>query len=317
MLIRHNPHSFLTGDFPFLPSVPIEMSPGRFEAEVVFELHHEGAIGLPHGGVAMGLCLDVWQRFGRPSYPIDVSFKFGGSGVRIGETVSLSVETGQGEHGHNLVARINKDGDKSPYLRADISPATQDSVNGPALALPSGEARKLPYYRNCFVCGHHRTVVGLQRRFRLHQENGSTVITTPWAGTSEDVDRARLFLIGRNELHPAVLISIFDENTGWAGFMDTREAGLTVRMRFTLLRPVGDTEPLLFASRPTGIRGSRRAPRFFTAQGQVLSMADPGCPEIVAHGRGEWVILDFMTQQVRQNLLPEDDCQWIFAAKER
>jgi len=317
MLIEHNPHSFLTGDFPFLPSVPVEISAYRFEAELMFELHHEGVIGFPHGGVAMGLCLDVWQRFGRPSYPVEVNFKFGGSGVRIGESVLLSAEIGHGDNGSNLIARITKPGDKSPYLRTEIRPASVHARSDVAGSRPSGEPRKLPYYRNCFVCGHHRSIAGLQRRFRVHHQDGSTLVTTPWACDSEDVDRARLFLIGENELHPAVLISIFDENTGWAGFMETKGAGFTVRMQFTLLRPVGNTEPLLFVSSPSGIRGSSRAPRFFSAEGKVLSMMDPGNPETVAYGKGEWLILNFLTEQVKKNLLPEDDWQWIFSDDQR
>ncbi|MCL5123745.1 MAG: hypothetical protein M1511_04445 [Deltaproteobacteria bacterium] len=56
MIVKHNPYSFLTGDSPFLKTKPMEISSGRFETEVLFELHHEGAIGRPHGGIAMGLC---------------------------------------------------------------------------------------------------------------------------------------------------------------------------------------------------------------------------------------------------------------------
>jgi acyl-coenzyme A thioesterase PaaI-like protein len=312
MFIEHNPHSFLTGDSPFLLMVPVDASKGRFEAEIVFELHHEGVIGLPHGGVAMGLCLDAWRRFGHPLYPVDVSFKFGGSGISLGEKVSFAVERDPADNGMNLVARITKTGDKRPYLRAEIRPAGIIAEKRLVLPPPAGEPRKLPYYRNCFVCGHHRAVVGLQRRFRIHAYNGSTVITTPWGPDTDDVDRAQLFLIGKRELHPAVLISIFDENTGWAGFMATKGAGLTVRMEFTLLRPVADSEKLLFVSRPAGIKGNPRAPRFFIAEGTVLSMIDPGNPEPVAYGRGEWIIMDQYTEQIKKNLLPVDDWEWIF-----
>ena len=44
MIVKHNPYSFLTGDSPFLKTKPMEISSGRFETEVLFELHHEGAI---------------------------------------------------------------------------------------------------------------------------------------------------------------------------------------------------------------------------------------------------------------------------------
>ena len=41
-------------------------------------------------------------------------------------------------------------------------------------------------------------------------------------------------------------------------------------------------------------------------------MKDPGSPEPVAVGRGEWIIWDEYTRQIQSNLLPEDDWQWIF-----
>jgi hypothetical protein len=312
MFLRHNPHSFLTGDAPFLPTETIEETAERVEESLTFALRHEGFVGIPHGGLAMGLCLDAWRRIGEPSYPVNVRFKFGGSGILIGDTASFTVERGaQGEQ-PSVVARLTKNGDKTPYLRAEITAAAGVGELSTIPEQVSEEGRPLPYYRNCFVCGHHRTVVGLQRRFRVHDFNGSAIVTTPWGYDDDDKDRAAFFLIGKDELHPAALVSIFDENTAWGGFMLTRAAGLSVRLDLTLLRPVGRHEKLLFVGRPTGTRGNPRAPRFFLAEGTVLSMVDPQRPEPVAHGRGEWVIMDLYTNQIKKNLLPEDDWTWIF-----
>ena len=41
-------------------------------------------------------------------------------------------------------------------------------------------------------------------------------------------------------------------------------------------------------------------------------MADPGNPQAVAYGRGEWVIMEKFTRQIKENLYPKDDWDWIF-----
>jgi hypothetical protein len=313
MLLRDNPRSFLTGDDPFLPTVPLETSEGRVDQQLLFELRHEGFVGIPHGGLGMGLCLDAWRRTGMPSYPVSVRFKFGGSGIGISDEAVFSVERkGVGEDSI-VSARITKNGDKSPYLRAEIARAGATDIPETLRKPPPEAFRPLPYYKNCFVCGHHREIVGLQRRFRVHPNDHAPLVTTSWGQNSEDQDRAESFLIGEHELHPAVLISIFDENTAWGGFMRTKSAGLSVRLDFTLLRPVGHDEPLLFMSRPTGIRGNPRAPRFFVAEGSILSLSDATHPEPVAFGKGEWIIMDLYTEQIKKNLLPADDWEWIFS----
>jgi hypothetical protein len=311
MFIKPNPCSFLTGDDPFLNLTTLEEARGKLDQEIVFETRHEGFIGIPHGGLPMGLCLDAWRRIGAPGYPVDVRFKFGGSGIAIGDTAIFSVETSLQDEGPRVSARITKVGDKTPYLRTEITAA---SAGGSAAVpqRPPEDFRRLPYYRNCFVCGHHRTETGLQRRFRVHGGAGSWMVTTPWGQDLDDFDRAKSFLIGDEELHPGVLISIFDENTAWGGFMATRCAGLSVRLEFTLMRPVGAEEKLLFVGEPTGIRGNPRAPRFFLAAGRILSMKDPCNPEVVAYGRGEWIIMDHYTEQIKVNLLPVEDYDWIF-----
>ncbi|HMK37212.1 MAG TPA: hypothetical protein VK463_19215 [Desulfomonilaceae bacterium] len=313
MVMRPNPRSFLTGADPFFNSTVLDSSPDRSVEEIAFDLRHEGFIGIPHGGLGMGLCLDAWRKIGEPRYPVDVRFRFGGSGILIGDSAEFVVE--RAANGRSVVASITKIGDKTPYVKAEITPAAHLDV----VAFeepPAADFRSLPYYRNCFVCGHHRSITGLQRRFRVHGENGAVMVTTPWGYDPNDYDRAASFLIGEDELHPAVLISIFDENTAWGGFMATRSCGLSVRVEFKLLRPVLRSEKLLFVSRPSGIRGNPKAPRFFLAEGTVFSMADAGHPEPVATGRGEWLIVDHYTKQIQKNLLPEGDWQWIFADEE-
>jgi len=314
-LLTHNPYSFLSGDEPFLRTVLLDNGKGAFSCELVFEHCHEGFIGIPHGGLAMGLCLDAWRRTGFPPYPVHARFRFGGSGLCIGDPARFTVETdGALGGGPAVVARITKEGDRTPYLSAEIAPAP--AVNGPSVTPPTEKFRDLPYYKNCFVCGRHRTVTGLERRFRYHESESGKTVTTGWGIDVDDVDRAESFLIGRDEVHPAVLVSIFDENTAWGGFLDTGMAGLSVRLDFTLLRPVGKAEKLLFVGWPSGIKGNPRSPRFFMADGAVLSMSDPANVQPVAYGRGEWIVLGKYTEQIRSNLLPEGDWQWIFRTRQ-
>lgn len=313
MLIEHNSDSFLTGDNPFVEIREVDASEDQYKGELTFESHHEGFIGIPHGGLPMGLCLDMWRRTRLPHYPVDIRFKFGGSGISIGDKATLHIERGPEDQVPALSVRITKGNDKTPYLSAWMKTGDSDHPHRPIPPQPSEDHRLLPYTRNCFVCGHHRTMKGLQRRFRLHQSNGSHVVTTPWGLHEEDFDRAEMFLIDQGEIHPAVLMSIFDENTAWGGFMDTRAAGLSVRLEVRLLRPVAMTEPLVFVGRPAGIRGNPKAPRFFKGEGEILSLRDPQNPEPIAYGHGEWVILASYTEQIKNNLLPEGEGDWIFS----
>ncbi len=317
MFLKHNPRSFMTGDDPFVTLVPLNpgsqsaigAGAGRIDQEVVFEHRHEGLIGIPHGGVAMGLCLDAWLRTRTAPYPVTARFKFGGSGLALGEKAVFSVER-NGDDSH-LVTAIGKDGDRRPYLRGEISTASAADLASVLPQRPPDNSRGLPYYRNCFVCGHHRAVPGLMRRFKIHFTEESWCVTTPW-GAGEDRDRAGLFVSRGEEVHPAVLAAILDETSGWAGFMSTARAGLSVRLELTILRPVSVDEKLLFVGLPSGTRGNPRSPRFFLASGFILAMDAGGAPEVIGHGKGEWVILEHVTDQIKRNLLPEGSGEWIF-----
>jgi len=311
-LFIHNPNSFISGDVPFIPTRTLAVNDLVMEQELAFETRHEGFIGIPHGGLAMGLCLDAWRRTDLVQYPVEVRCRLGGSGVKIGEVCSFHVEHSSKGYEPRVFASLTKKGERAPYVRAEILP---NSWSGPVDVMPDRPDkvyRRLPYYENCFVCGHHRDTLGLQRRFRAHGPDYHTFTTTPWGAEDDDFDRAGKLLIGKDELHPAVLISILDENTGWAGFMQTRSAGLSVRMNFTILRPVKRTEELLFVGWPTGVRGNPNKPRFFSASGMILSMNDPCDPEPIGHGQGEWIVMSEYTKQIKTNLLPKDDCRWIF-----
>lgn len=307
----NNPYSFMTGRDPFIRIKSVDMPTGNSGAEIIFENHHEGFIGIPHGGVAMGLCLDIWRNLEGSQYPVQVSFRFAGSGISIGDRAALEIEPGFETGANGLTLKITKTGDRKPYLRASFSKAS--GVVPQLGSKPDSEKfRPLPYYKNCLVCGHSRSIVGLQRQFRYHEINGEKTVSVLWGKHDVDFDRAGYFLIGEDELHPFVLIAIFDENTAWGGFMETRRAGLSVKLDFFIKRPIMRKEKLLFIGRPAGIRGAPASPRFFSANGQIVSMSDPNNPEIVAHGWGEWVVISQYTEQIKSNLIPKSDLDWIF-----
>jgi hypothetical protein len=301
--MRQKPHSFLTGRDPFFDFEIVEANGTTPAQEFRFESRHEGFIGIPHGGLAMGLCLDSVAIDEPDSYPLNVKYKFGGTGISIGDTAVYMVdETDPAK----TIASITKIDDKTPYLKAEISRSEwAEPTDRPAL---NNDARPLPYYRNCFVCGHHREVVGLQRRFHVHNDN---LMSVSW-GADDDIDRGRNFLLDRDLLHPAVITSILDENTAWSGFMATKCCGLSVRVEIALKRPIKRTERLKFIGWPAGVKGNPKAPRFYIAEGAALAIDEHGHTEVVAKCRGEWLIVNHYTEQIKQNLLPENDWEWIF-----
>lgn len=310
-ILFRNPNSFLTGNNPFIRTQTVETGNGIAGSEINFENHHEGLIGIPHGGVAMGLCLDVWRNLKGPQYPVNVSYRFAGSGISIGERALLEVEPETGTAPGSLAVRMTKPGDRKPYLRAVFS-RSEGAFPETVEALPPDQFRLLPFYRNCLVCGHSRSVVGLERQFRYHESEVDKVVTVAWGDKDEDFDRAKYFLFDEDELHPLVLIAMFDENTAWGGFMETKRGGLSVKLDFSIKRPVRSDEKLVFTGRASGIRGAASSPRFFSARGQILSISDPKSPELVASGWGEWVVLSQYTEQIKKNLIPVSDLEWIF-----
>lgn len=314
MVLRRNKHSFISGDRRFITTEPVHVTGNRVEESVTFQSSHEGFIGIPHGGLAMGLCMDYFLRMSDLAYPVKIDFRFGGTGIFVGDPALIVVEKEPG-HGRGAKISIIKDGDKKPYLQAGFSESRFSETGSSARPEIPASFKGLPYYKNCFVCGHERSEPGLERRFRYHEDSPYKETTVTWGEDEKDFQRADDFLIGPGELHPAVLLSIFDENTGWAGFMSNSAAGLSVRISVELLRPVKKHERLLFIGCPAGIRGSAKSPRFFKATGEVLSIDNGAEPSMVATGSGEWIIMEKYTAQLRDNLFPRDDWTWIFPEK--
>ncbi|MGC8603399.1 MAG: hypothetical protein ACP5VS_06915, partial [Desulfomonilaceae bacterium] len=170
MLVKDNPYSFLTGVNPFMPMELQTKSEQQYVAKIYFDFKHEGFVGIPHGGIGMGLCLDTWRNIGVSNYPVTVNFKFGGSGISIGDQAYFEIDKPKSVD-QGLHIKITKEGDKKPYLRAEIA-QTKETKNFLPTWLGNYEKfRALPYYKNCFVCGHSRKEPGLERRFRVHEDD--------------------------------------------------------------------------------------------------------------------------------------------------
>ncbi len=314
MNLKENKHSFISGENSFIEVEPIGKSKRTLEHKIVFEPRHEGFMGIPHGGLAMGVCFDYFHQGSLVQYPLRMDFKFGGSGLPIGEPASLIMSAA---HENEFIKQVSikKSQDKKPYIHANFSNSLTRASQVKAPLEPSKDFKDLPYYKNCFVCGHERVEPGLQRRFRYHHDSLNRETSVQWGFCSDDFDRAKCFLIGPEELHPAVILSIFDENTGWAGFMHTSAAGLSVKISVDLFRPVSWDERLMFIGFPSGVKGNPKAPRFFKASGEVVSIDENGVISLVASGQGEWIIMDKYTAQLKDNLYPENDWAWIFPEK--
>src|SRR5512145_2308204 len=90
--MRQKPNSFLTGRDPFFEFDSPEEIEGTLVRQMRFEPRHEGFIGIPHGGLAMGLCLDSVAIDEPHAYPLNVKYRFGGSGIAIGDTATYVVD---------------------------------------------------------------------------------------------------------------------------------------------------------------------------------------------------------------------------------
>ena len=143
-------------------------------SEIVMDLRTEGWIGIPHGGISMGAIVDLFESLhetrrarGLP-YPVTMNMRMGGSRLRTGETVHVTVVP-EGESAKGIVSVR---GSEMPYLEADITKGPGPEASEAPSCLPSsfdrleGSLSALPFYRNCFVCGIDRRHPGLKRRFQ-------------------------------------------------------------------------------------------------------------------------------------------------------
>ncbi len=285
---------------------------GETTTDVVMDERLEGWIGIPHGGISMGIMmdlamtLDAYPRRDELLFPVSADFRLAGASIRIGDLLHFDVLPVPG----GAEGSATGDRDPLPYMTASIRYGQSDGEHGRAFSafMPEkcGAALKeltlLPSYRNCFVCGVERSYPGLRRQFRLWDPPDKIVVSA--VGFS-DADRDSFYRFSRNGfLHPLPFLALLDEILGWGGFLISGSGAVTVSIGFTFYRPVSCDEKLLFFGRGDRVRGRTSSRLLFWASGGAASVKEDGRLEMVASASGQWFGIQDLTQQMRSSLLP-------------
>ncbi|HAJ28248.1 MAG TPA: hypothetical protein DCG53_13565 [Syntrophus sp. (in: bacteria)] len=276
----------------------------------------EGWIGIPHGGIGMGILLELALHTGANGldpvyqYPFNVEYRLGGASLHIGDAVEAAVIRNE----DRLSGRILREGEDEPYLRANIHygkegphkkvqfqdslPVRYDDIENRLLPLP--------YYRNCFVCGVEREEAGLRRRFYFVDGEVTEKIVVSLAGFDED-DKQSFNRFQRNEIfHPLPILALLDETLGLAAFMVSASGGVTVRIDYTFYRDIRVGERLLFFGRGGKLRGKTPSRMMCWASGGAAVVRDDGTLEPVVSASGQWLGVPALTHQMREALIPAE-----------
>ncbi|MFA5182120.1 MAG: hypothetical protein WC405_12425 [Syntrophales bacterium] len=303
-------HSFLFGDACIIEGDQAVRSRLKMTRST------EGWIGLPHGGVGMGILLELALHMGADrlhpvnQYPLNVEYRLGGASLRIGDAVEAAVITHEG----GLSGHILREGEDEPYLRAAIhygKEGPHKKVQFQA-SLPAryediaDRLLPLPYYRNCFVCGVEREKPGLRRRFYFVDGEGAEKIVVSLAGFDED-DKQSFNRFQRDGIfHPLPILALIDETLGLAAFMVSASGGVTVRIDYTFYRDIQVGERLLFFGRGGKLKGKTPSRMMCWASGGAAAVQDNGTLEPVVSASGQWLGVPALTQQMREALIPEN-----------
>ena len=285
---------------------------GHATADVPMDERLEGWIGIPHGGISMGIMmdlamtLDAYPRGNDLRFPVSADFRLAGASIRIGDLLHFEVlPVSGGAEGSATVDR-----DPLPYMSSSIRYGESDGGQGRAFSafMPEkwgdslNELALLPSYRNCFVCGVDRSHPSLKRQFRLWESPDKIVVSS--AGFS-DADRDSFYRFSREgHLHPLPFLALLDEILGWGGFLISGSGAVTVRIGFTFYRPVSCDERLLFFGRGDRVRGRTSSRLLFWASGGAAAVGEDGRLEMVVSASGQWFGVQDLTRQMRSALLP-------------
>jgi hypothetical protein len=282
----------------------------------------EGWIGIPHGGIGMGILLELALHLdtaGLPPanrYPFNVEYRLGGASLRVGDTVEAAVTTNEG----CLSGQILREGEADPYMCANIHYGKEGNYNKEQFqaSLPvryqdiADRLLPLPYYRNCFVCGVERAKPGLRRRFYFVDGEVTEKIIVYLAGFDE-VDKQSFNLFQRNKIfHPLPVLALLDEACGFAAFMVSASGGVTVRIDYTFYRDMRVGEKLLFFGRGGKVRGKTPARIMCWASGGAAAVHEDGTLEPVVSTSGQWLGIPALTRQMREALIPAELNRRIF-----
>ena len=313
------------GDNGFLIRGCKETADGGLSTLLVMDERTEGWIGIPHGGVGMGAIVELlalspsWPRGPAELFPLSADFRMGGAPVTIGDTVSLTVHPKQG----GGTGVIEKAGEPHPYITGEIT-FTKDDPEGRALLssyLPNSysdiAARfvPLPYYKNCFVCGVDRKQPGLRRKYCLVEGGSDRIVVSQIGFDARDKDSVCRFHTG-NMLHRICLLALGDETMGWGAFFHSRNGGVSVRLSYTFFRDIGIGERIVLFGRGERVKGDIAKRMMFWASGGAAAVQDDGTFEVVMVSSGQWLAIPALTEQMRQNLIPEELTRGAFSIAE-
>jgi hypothetical protein len=281
----------------------------------------EGWIGIPHGGISMGIMmdlamtLDAYPRRDDLRYPVSADFRLAGTSIRIGDLLHFEVlPCPGGAEGSATVER-----DPIPYMTSSIRYGESNGGHGRAFSafMPEkcgdslNELALLPSYSNCFVCGVDRSHPSLKRQFRLWDSPDKMVVSS--AGFS-DADRDSFYRFSRDGLlHPLPFLALLDEILGWGGFLISGSGAVTVGIDFTFYRPVSCDEKLLFFGRGDRVRGRTSSRLLYWASGGAAAVGEDGRLEMVVSASGQWYGVQDLTRQMRSSLLPRTLMEKVFA----
>jgi hypothetical protein len=275
----------------------------------------EGWIGIPHGGISMGILMEMAIQTGggglHPAnqYPFNVEYRLGGASLRVGDVVEAAVFRHEG----GLSGQILREGEDEPYLSANIQYGKEGSYNKDqfqaSLPVHYGDIENrllpLPYYRNCFVCGVEREDPGLRRRFYYVDSGVAEKIVVSLTGFDEE-DKQSFNRFQRNEIfHPLPILALLDETLGFATYMVSANGGLTVQINYTFYRNIQVGERLLFFGRGGKIRGKTPSRMICRASGGVAAVGSDGKLAPVVSASGQWFCVPALTKQMREEMLPE------------
>ncbi len=276
--------------------------------------HAEGWNGIPHGGFAMGVFVELALRaMGESSSsfpdPWAAEFRLGGASLRRGDRADVNVDVSEsGAEGAITVPSAD-----APYMTAILRRGGTDKESQTAFRslLPSSvpdldrEVIPLPSYGRCFVCGSEREIPGLERRFfLLHASPGKTVFAR--AGFDDGDGRSFHRFQENGIIHPVTILALLDETLGWGGFMLSGQGGVTVRIRFSFLRRIRAGEKLIFLARGDRVRGTSPSRMFFWASGGAAAVLPDGRLEPVVTASGQFMVIQELTEQMKTTLLPRE-----------
>lgn len=252
--------------------------------------------------------------------PLTVVLKWGGgTKVKVGDEITIDVApTDLGISGS-----IYPENKTMPYITGDIDFGIDHSKKDETFNtyMPDhfsqikGELEHIPHYRNCFVCGVDRSLPGLKRKFHLWNSPHGRVVCA-FSGFNDD-DGESLHLFQRNGfLHPISMLAVLDETMGWAGFMAYANGGVSVRLNYQFIRPIGVDEKLVLFGRGEKVQGNIGKRMLFWASGGGAVMHEDGSFEWVMVSSGQWYAMKALTDQMKKELIPAKLTRKIFSIAE-